>query len=182
VTSTQSHRPTIVQHMLRTSGSGVETVARLSLGLVLLPHGAQHLLGVFGGYGFGATIAWMTSTLGVPMWLAALAIVVEFVAPLALVIGVGARLAALSLALSMTVAASTHVSKGFFMNWFGTLPSGAEGFEYHVLAITMAGTIAVRGAGAWSVDTWLTRDTDTVRARSGMKKTLVRAAMHSQAS
>lgn len=148
---------THLQRLLRTSRSPVETAVRLTLGLVLLPHGAQHLLGAFGGYGPEATIKWMTGMLGVPAWVAAVAIVVEFVGPLALVAGAGARVAGLALAVFMGVAASTHVANGFFMNWFGALPAGAEGYEYHLLAIAMAGAIAVRGAGAWSVDAWLTQ-------------------------
>ena len=31
-------------------------IARVFLGLVILPHGLQKLLGMFGGYGFSATV------------------------------------------------------------------------------------------------------------------------------
>ena len=41
-------------------------VARTVLGLVMFPHGAQHALGWFGGYGFAGTVGWMSGTLGIP--------------------------------------------------------------------------------------------------------------------
>lgn len=138
--------------MLRTDADAAPALARIVLAFVMFPHGAQHLLGWFGGYGFAGTHAWMTDTLGFPAVLAAVAIVTEFMAPIALLAGIGGRLAALGIAGIMVGAAGTHLSNGFFMNWFGSLPSGAEGFEYHILAIALALIIVLKGSGAWSVD------------------------------
>ena len=138
--------------LLRTDRSYSQTLVRLTLGLVLLPHGAQHLLGAFGGYGFTATVAWMTGALGIPPVVAGAGILVEFFAPLALIFGLGSRLAGSALAVFMAVAAATHLPNGFFMNWVGTMPAGVEGFEYHLLTIALAITIIVRGGGALSVD------------------------------
>lgn len=132
-------------------------VARLVLGLVMFPHGAQHALGWFGGYGLHGTLGWMTGTLGFPAPLAALAIVVELVAPIALVLGLGGRLAAAGIIGLMIGAASTHLPNGFFMNWFGTLKPGVEGYEYHLIAIALAGVVAIAGSGALSIDRWLSR-------------------------
>jgi putative oxidoreductase len=94
----------------------------------------------------------MTDTLGIPSPLAALAIVTEFVAPVALLAGAGGRFAALALAGFMAGALSTHAGNGFFMNWFGTLPAGTEGYEYHLLVIAMSLAVMIQGSGAWSVD------------------------------
>jgi putative oxidoreductase len=47
------------------------------------------------------------------------------------------------------------------MNWFGTLPAGSEGFEYHILMIALAVVVAVRGSGAWSVDGLIAREGTT---------------------
>jgi putative oxidoreductase len=127
-------------------------IARLTLGLVLLPHGAQHMLGWLGGYGFKGTLGWMTGTLGFPAPLAALAITVEFLAPFALVLGLLARPAALGIVGLMLGALSTHLANGFFMNWFGALPAGSEGFEYHIVVIALAATVVLRGSGAFSID------------------------------
>jgi putative oxidoreductase len=145
------------RRILATHPGADATVLRLVLGLVLLPHGAQHALGLFGGYGFGGTLAWMTQTLGFPAPLAAFGITMELLAPLALIAGAGTRVAALILAGFMATAASTHAPNGFFMNWFGALPGGVEGFEYHLLAIGMAVAIAIRGGGPGSIDRLLSR-------------------------
>lgn len=133
------------------------TLLRVALALIIWPHGAQHLLGWFGGYGYSGTHAWMTGDLGIPAAFATLAIVTEFFAPFALLLGVGGRVAGLGIAALMVMAATTHAANGFFMNWFGVLPAGAEGFEYHLLAAAMALAIAVEGSGAWSVDRSLVR-------------------------
>ena len=138
--------------LLRTADDPAPALARIALGLVLFPHGAQHVLGWFGGYGFQGTLGWMTGTLGFPAPLAVLALVTEITAPFALVLGFGGRVAALGVIGLMLGALGTHVRNGFFMNWFGSLPPGSEGFEYHLIAIALAGVVALRGSGAWSLD------------------------------
>lgn len=148
----------MLRTLLTTRRDAAPLVARVVLGLVMFPHGAQHALGWFGGYGFHGTLGWMTGTLGFPEPLAALAIVVELVAPFALVLGLGGRLAAAGIIGLMLGAASTHLPNGFFMNWFGTLKPGAEGYEYHLIAMALAGVVAIAGSGALSIDRWLTRD------------------------
>jgi putative oxidoreductase len=143
--------------LLSTDASLTSAFQRIALAGVLLPHGAQHLFGAFGGYGLTGTTAWMTGTLGIPAPLAVAGILLEFFGPILLIAGLASRLAAAGLAVFMAVAASTHLGHGFFMNWFGTLPAGAEGFEFHLLAIALAVAIAVNGSGACSLDRLLTR-------------------------
>jgi putative oxidoreductase len=138
--------------LLHTAPAHSPALARLVLGLVMFPHGAQHVLGWFGGYGFGGTLTWMTDTLGFPAPLAALALVTEISAPVALLLGLGGRVAALGLVGLMLGALSTHAANGFFMNWFGALPAGQEGFEYHLVVIALAGTFVLQGSGACSLD------------------------------
>ena len=128
---------------------------RVVLAGVLWPHGAQHLLGWFGGYGFAGTYGWMTETLAVPAPFAALAIVTEFVAPLFLLLGLGGRIAAAGLGTVLAVAATTHHANGFFMNWTGS--HAGEGFEYHLLGVAIALALVARGSGAWSLDRRLSR-------------------------
>lgn len=142
----------MLRNLLRTPNDPAPALARVALGLVLFPHGAQHVLGWFGGYGFQGTLGWMTGTLGFPAALAGLALVTEITAPVALVLGFGGRVAALGVVGLMLGALSTHLGNGFFMNWFGTLPAGSEGFEYHLIAIALAGVVVLRGSGAWSLD------------------------------
>ena len=124
---------------------------RLALGLVILPHGAQKLLGWFGGYGFRGTMGWFTGTMHIPYLFGLLAIIAEFFGPLALLAGLLTRPAALGIAVVMVVAAVTsHRQHGFFMNWFGN--QQGEGFEFHILAASMAAVLVLTGAGAWSLD------------------------------
>lgn len=129
-------------------------LARVVLAAVIFPHGAQHALGWFGGYGFEGTRAWMVSTVGVPSFVAGGSIVLELVAPVFLVLGAGGRLAAAWIAAFMVIAANTHSANGFFMNWLGN--QKGEGFEYHLLAITLALVVVMGGSGRLSIDRWLT--------------------------
>ena len=152
--------PRLLAPLAATRSDYGSTVARLVLGLVMLPHGAQHALGWFGGYGFQGTLGWMTETLGFPAPLAALAIATELLAPVALVLGLGGRPAALGIAGLMLGAASTHLSNGFFMNWFGTMPAGTEGFEYHLIVLALSGVVVLQGSGALSLDRLLARRMD----------------------
>lgn len=137
---------------LSTDGALAPFAARIVLGAVMFPHGAQHAFGWFDGYGFAGTLAWMTGTLGIPAWLASLAIVVEIVAPIALILGLGSRLAALGLIGFMIGAVRVHLANGFFMNWFGSRPAGVEGFEYHILAVALALVVLIAGGGRFSAD------------------------------
>jgi putative oxidoreductase len=146
----------MLRKILSTNADNGALIARVTVGAVLVPHGFQHALGLLGGYGFSGTLQWMTQTLGFPAPLAAIAIIVELIAPFALVLGLGGRVAALGIVGLMAGAASSHAQNGFFMNWFGALPSGSEGFEYHLLAIGLATAVVFNGSGALSIDQWLT--------------------------
>lgn len=148
--------------LFRTSDALSPAILRIVLAVVLFPHGAQHLLGWFSGYGFAGTYRWMTGA-GFPGPLAALAIVTEFMAPLLLVAGFASRAAALGIVGLMLGAVRVHLPNGFFMNWFGALPAGAEGFEYHILLATMAVTVVIAGAGRWSVDGRMGRQPEAAR-------------------
>lgn len=143
---------TLGRRVVGTAHDRAATFARLAVGLLLFPHGAQHALGWFGGYGFRGTHGWMTKTLGFSAPMAALAITTELVAPLALMLGLGGRLAALGVCGIMLGAISTHWPNGFFMNWFGSLHAGQEGFEYHLLMIALCTVVVLKGSGAWSLD------------------------------
>lgn len=139
--------------LMRTSGSFVDTVLRIALAAVFFPHGAQKALGWFGGYGLSATMQFFTAKMGIPPVLAALDIAAEFLGPIALLFGFLTRVAAFGIFVAMAVAvALVHWKLGFFMNWFGAFPAGTEGYEYHILALALAFSVMVRGAGALSVD------------------------------
>lgn len=126
-------------------------VVRLGLGLVMFPHGAQKMLGWYGGYGFEGTMNHFTQNMGIPAVFAFLAIAAEFFGSIGLIVGALTRVAALGIGVTMTVAIFMgHIQNGFFMNWFGA--QAGEGFEYHILAIAMSLALIIKGGGALSVD------------------------------
>jgi len=137
--------------LIHTTDDPVLASLRLVLGIVFFAHGAQKMLGWFGGPGYSGAMSSFTQTLGSPAFFAVLAILAEFLGGIGLIVGLLGRVAAFAIAVEMAVAVfMVHLQNGFFMNWTGA--KTGEGFEYHLLAIAMASTIAVRGAGALSVD------------------------------
>ncbi len=139
---------------LSTDDSTTRLFQRLVLGAVMLPHGAQKLFGLFGGYGFTGTMGFFTGTLGMPAPVGWLVIAAETIGALALMAGLATRLTAFGVAAVMVGAVwFAHLPHGFFMNWTGG--QGGEGFEYHLLALALALPLIVKGGGAASVDRWL---------------------------
>jgi putative oxidoreductase len=132
-------------------GNYVATILRLVLGIVFFAHGAQKMLGWFGGYGFSGTMGFFTHQLGIPAVFAFLAISAEFFGGLGLIVGFLGRIAAFGIACNMLVAvAMVHHNFGLFMNWAGT--QKGEGFEFHLLALAMLLAVIILGSGALSVD------------------------------
>lgn len=137
--------------ILNTDNSLSTLLLRVTLGVVFFPHGAQKALGWFGGYGFTGTMGYFTGQMHIPAVFAFLAIAAEFAGAIALIAGIGTRVAALGIASVMAVAIATvHRQHGFFMNWTGS--QVGEGYEYHLLALGIAISLLLRGGGAFSVD------------------------------
>ena len=140
-----------LQLLGKTNPSLALLLARLTLGLIMFPHGAQKALGWFGGYGFSGTMNFFTQQMHIPAPLAFLAIAAEFAGAIGLILGCLGRIAAFGIATNMVVAILTvHATNGFFMNWFGN--QKGEGFEYHLLAIGLALIVIIHGAGKLSLD------------------------------
>jgi putative oxidoreductase len=138
--------------LFKTDNDVYTFLLRVLLGVVFFPHGAQKVLGWFGGYGFIGTMGFFTGTLHVPALFAFLAIAAEFAGAIALILGLFTRVAALGIAANMLVAvAMVHWQNGLFMNWAGN--QKGEGFEFHLLAIGVAVVLIIRGAGKWAADT-----------------------------
>lgn len=137
--------------LIATNDNPVVTMLRLVLGIVFFFHGAQKMLGWFGGYGFSGTMNFFTHEMGIPAVFAFLAIIAEFFGSLGLILGFLARVAASGIIVNMVVAIwMVHRANGIFMNWFGN--QKGEGFEYHLLAIAIGIAVVIRGAGAFSID------------------------------
>ena len=146
----------MLRKLTATDGSPATAILRIVLGIVFFAHGAQKLLGWFGGYGFTGTMGFFTGGLHIPAVFAFLAIMAEFFGSLGLIVGALTRVAAAGIAAIMLVAiAMVHSHVGFFMNWAGT--QKGEGYEYHLLALAIAAFLIIRGAGAASVDRFFSR-------------------------
>jgi putative oxidoreductase len=126
-------------------------IVRLALGFVILPHGMQKALGMFGGYGFAGTVGFFQS-MGMPFIIGTLVILAEFVGSIGVIIGMGTRFMAASILLTMSGAMvlGGHLNNGFFMNWFGM--QKGEGVEYFVLVIGLALAAVIGGSGKFSFD------------------------------
>lgn len=148
--------------LIQTNDSIVPTLARVSLGTVMFAHGAQKALGWFGGHGYEGTMGFLTQGMGLPGLIAFLVIAIEFAGSIALIAGAGGRLAALGIgAIMIGAVVTSHLSSGFFMNWSGA--QAGEGFEFHILALALAGVVTMAGSGAYSVDRWLHRSLSAAR-------------------
>jgi putative oxidoreductase len=140
-----------MKKLMATSDDYLLTLIRLVMGIVFFAHGAQKMLGWWGGFGFSGTMNAFTTMMHIPAPFAFLAICAEFFGGLGLILGFLTRIAAFGIAVNMAVAVlMIHVHVGFFMNWYGN--QKGEGFEFHLLALVLAITLVVRGAGALSVD------------------------------
>jgi len=141
----------MLRKLLATENDVGLLILRLGLGVVMLPHGLQKTLGLFGGYGFAGTYGFFTDKMGVPGMAAVLVILAESLGALGLILGFLTRLGALGIGMVMAGAvAMVHWPNGFFMNWAGS--QAGEGFEYHLLAIAIALVLLIKGGGAASID------------------------------
>jgi putative oxidoreductase len=142
---------TMFRKLIATENDRMLAIMRLLLGAIFFAHGAQKMLGWFGGFGYTGTMAAFTHQMGIPAGLATLAIAAEFFGAIALIFGLGGRLAALGISTIMLVAVfKVHLQNGFFMNWYGN--QKGEGFEYHLLVLAIGLLLMLRGSGAWSID------------------------------
>jgi putative oxidoreductase len=160
----------MVRKLFATDDNTATAILRLVLGVVFFAHGAQKMLGWFGGYGFSGTMGFFTGTMHIPAPLAFLAIAAEFFGGLGLILGFLTRIAAFGIAVNMVVAIATvHSAFGFFMNWNGT--QKGEGFEYHLLVLATTAFLMIRGAGAFSVDRAIATASPSRTPQPGLART-----------
>ena len=144
-----------MKKLMSTGNDVALTILRVVLGVVFLAHGSQKMLGLFGGFGFHATMGFFTH-MGMPAPLAFLIICTEFFGGLGLIVGLLTRIASLAVAgLMIGAIFRVHLPNGFFMNWMGN--QKGEGFEFHLLALAMAAALLLRGGGAFSLDRTLSK-------------------------
>lgn len=137
--------------LFQTDEAWSSLVLRVMLGIVMLPHGAQKLLGLFGGFGFAGTMEMFTEKMHIPAALAFLVIMGESFGSLGLIVGFLTRFSAFGvLCIMLGAITMVHWPNGFFMNWSGK--QAGEGYEYHLLVIGMSLALLLMGGGKWSVD------------------------------
>ena len=136
---------------LRTQDTWQNLIVRVTLGAVMLPHGAMKLFGWFGGIGVLGTIEAFSKGYHIPAFLTLLVIAAESLGALGLIFGFATRLCAFGIFCDMIGAVYlVHWPHGFFMNWYGK--QSGEGFEYHLLVMGMALALMITGAGRLSLD------------------------------
>ncbi len=92
--------------LVATTPSWAITVIRVVLGVIFFAHGAQKVLGWFGGHGLRGTTEYFVS-MGLPRPVAYLVCFLEFFGGLGLFFGLLTRLAALAVAVVMVGAIAT---------------------------------------------------------------------------
>ncbi|MEO8852388.1 MAG: DoxX family protein [Ginsengibacter sp.] len=138
--------------------NNVALIARLALGLTIFPHGAQKLLGWFGGYGFKGTMGFFTMQMHLPYLVGLLVILIEFFGSLFLIFGFVTRFAALGfIGVFMGVVITDNASNGFFMNW-NMAPNKGEGWEYFIMLFGLAIIVLISGGGKASVDAAISKN------------------------
>lgn len=146
----------LIHKIVRTDNGYSGLIARFFLGIVIFPHGAQKVLGIWGGHGLQAVQDSFSQYFGIPSFITLLVSLGEFVGGILLVIGLFSRFAAASILLIMLGAIYYVVNDHFFMNWY--TEQRGEGFEFHLLAIALALIVIIKGSGKLSIDGYLGRN------------------------
>jgi putative oxidoreductase len=141
----------MLKQVINTKALIPPAITRVVLGCVLFVHGAQKMLGWFGGGGFSNTMHYFTTTGGMYTITALFVILIEFFGSLMLILGVLTRIAALGVfGLFTGILFNVSLANGFFMNWAGD--KKGEGFEYDLLVLGMALALMLAGGGSFSID------------------------------
>ncbi len=116
-------------------------IVRMVVGLIFLAHGYQKLF-IYGPHGIAGSFAQLG--LPFPIVSAYLATFAEFFGGLALLIGLGTRLAAIPVGFTMVVAlVKVHLAGGFFL---------PKGFEYVLMLLAANIALVLGGGGAFALD------------------------------
>src|SRR6202043_281658 len=100
----------MIRKLIATDNDSATTILRLVLGVIFFAHGAQKMLGWYGGFGFTGTMGFFTGVMHIPALFAFLAIAAEFFGSLGLIFGLLTRVAAFGIFANMVVAvAMVHV-------------------------------------------------------------------------
>lgn len=146
--------PAWLVRLVDTRPTWAPVAARVALALAIFPHGAQKLLGWFGGKGVEETLAYFAPLFPAPVLV--LVILAESVGAVLVLAGLCTRFAAASIGLVMLGAVYFFHRAHFFMNWYME-PGRPEGLEYHLLALGLVAVLVAAGGGRLSADLALAR-------------------------
>jgi putative oxidoreductase len=134
------------------ANSSAALLLRLALGVIFFAHGAQKVLGWFGGYGLAGSLGYFENVLGISAPLFYLTAFTEFIGGIAIIFGLLSRVFAVGYFIEMLVALfKIHLPIGFFLNW-GSIAGRGEGYEFHIALLAMSIAAALLGPGAYSLD------------------------------
>ena len=145
--SERGKQPNMFRKLIATSATWFTLPIRLALGAVMFAHGAQKVLGSFGGPGFSTYISGNTPfSFMRPTWLwLTAAAFAEFAGGLLVILGFLTRFASFLIACTMlTAVVGVHWSGGFF--------AANRGYEYPLSLLAMAVALMIAGGGQASVD------------------------------
>jgi putative oxidoreductase len=146
-------------------------IGRITLCIVVFPHGAQKLFGWFEGNGFEGTMIFFTRHMQLPWIIGFLVILIETFAPLLLLVGFATRIASFLIFVNfMGIILTTNLKNGFFMNW-RMMPDTPEGYEYHLLILGVCIMLTIAGGGKASIDAMITRNRIDTNSGSRMLDT-----------
>jgi putative oxidoreductase len=136
----------MLRKLLATTPTWITIPLRLGLGVVMIAHGAQKVLGSFGGPGFTGFISGNTPfSFMRPTWLwLAAAAFSEFLGGILLIVGLLTRLSAVLIACVMlTAVVGVH-----WPNFFAS----KRGYEYPLILLAMSVALLISGGGIASID------------------------------
>jgi len=126
---------------------------RVIVGVTFFAHGAQKVMGWFGGYGLAGTAGAFKNYMHIPAPLTYLASFTEFFGGIFIIFGFLTRLTALGLLINMVVAIfKVHIKAGFFLS---TEPGKSNGYEYNLSLSAISLVLILTGAGPLSIDSIL---------------------------
>ena len=146
-------------------------IGRITLSIVVFPHGAQKLFGWFDGNGYEGTMIFFTQHMQLPWIIGFLVILIETFAPVLLILGLATRIAAFLIFVNFIgIISTTNFKNGFFMNW-SMMPDTPEGYEYHLLILGVCIMLIIAGGGKASIDAMITRNRNGIDYRTGKLST-----------
>lgn len=139
--------------LFESQNNWVGLAIRITIAVVLFPHGAQKLLGWWNGHGYSSTMEFFTGTVDLPYFIGWFVIMIEFFCPLFVLVGFVSKLWADAILIVMIGVIATVQNKYFFMNWFND--QEGEGMEFFFLMIGLCTALILNGSGRFSIDSFI---------------------------